>query len=130
MGSALLKENKDLNSFLFHSLMLVAIVTGLCSRKSLKSSETNSLIADDEEGSKIVSLSEMGRHAGTFEGFEAWLLKGQTYNQIFYNEFWGLNKHRLDKACLVSEHSQAGICLGTESEKAYFMHSSLGNPRL
>jgi hypothetical protein len=77
---------------------------------------------------RVVSLSELGRDAGTAEGFEAWLLKGQTYNHIFLNKFWGINKNRIDKACMVSEHSQAGICVGIESETAYFMHSNLGNP--
>jgi len=76
----------------------------------------------------MVSLATLGREAGQPNPFQAYLLKGQTYDHVFYHEFWGINESRLDRGLLVSEHAEAGVCVGIESETAYFMHSNKGNP--
>ncbi len=75
-----------------------------------------------------VSLQQLGRDAGRPNGFQAYLLKNQTFDHVFFREFWGFNRHRLDQAILISEHRQAGICVGIESDTAYFMHSNRSNP--
>ncbi len=77
---------------------------------------------------QAVSLLQLGRDAGRPNGFQAYLLKNQTFDQVFYREFWGFSRHRLDRAILISEHRQADICVGIESDAAYFMHSNAGNP--
>ena len=76
----------------------------------------------------MVSLATLGRDGGPPNPFQAYLLKGQTYDHVFYHEFWGINENRLDRALLVSEHTEPGVCVGIESETAYFMHSNKGNP--
>jgi hypothetical protein len=74
------------------------------------------------------ALSELGMDAGQPNTFQAYLLKGVEYENVFYREYWGINRHRLDRALLVSEHTEAGLCVGIESESAYGMHSNRGNP--
>lgn len=75
-----------------------------------------------------VSLQQLSRNAGRPNGFQAYLLKNQTYDQIFFREYWGFNECRIDRALLVSENTEARICVGIQSNFAYFMHSNMGNP--
>ena len=77
---------------------------------------------------QTVSLAALGRDAGQPNSFQAYLLRDQTYDHVFYKEFWGFNQHRLDVPLLVSEHSEAGLWVGIQAEQAYFMHSNRGNP--
>ena len=77
---------------------------------------------------RAASLSSLGRDGGQPNGFQAYLLCDQTYDHVFYREFWGFNQHRLDAPLLVSEHSEAGLWVGIQAEQAYFMHSNRGNP--
>ena len=77
---------------------------------------------------RIVSLAELGRNAGQPNTFQAYLVLGQTYDHVFYREFWGFNECRLDAPMLVSEHAEAGVWVAIEAEQAYFMHSNRGNP--
>jgi len=76
----------------------------------------------------LVTLSTLGRDAGQPNAFQAYLLCDQTYDHIFYREFWGFNRCRVDRALLVSEHPEAEVCVGIESATAYFVHSNKGNP--
>lgn len=78
---------------------------------------------------KRCSLAELGRDAGDEpNGFQAYLLRGEEYHNVFYQRFWGFNRHRLDRALMVSEHYRAGVSVGVEAESAYFLHSNLHNP--
>jgi hypothetical protein len=73
-------------------------------------------------------LSSLGRDAGKGKPFQAYLLEGESFDHIFYREFWGFNPQRIDKPMIISENARAGWCVGIESDKAYFMHSNRGNP--
>jgi hypothetical protein len=73
-------------------------------------------------------LSALGREAGKGKPFQAYLLEGESFDQVFYREFWGFNPQRIDRPVIISEHTGAGWCAGIESEWAYFMHSNKGNP--
>jgi hypothetical protein len=77
---------------------------------------------------RVQSLSALGREAGPPNGFEAYLMAGQSFDNVFYHEFWGFNAHRLDRPMMVSRHRQAGLCVGIEADHAYFLHSNRGNP--
>lgn len=77
---------------------------------------------------KVKSLSELGRDAGFPNGFQAYLLKGQAYEHVFYHEFWGFNQHRLDKPIMVSEYAEVNLCVGVVADSAYFLLSNKGNP--
>jgi hypothetical protein len=77
---------------------------------------------------RAVSLKELGRDAGRPNGFQAYLLEEQQFDNLFYREFWGFNRHRLDRALLVSENRDAGVSVGIQCDAAYFMHSNPGNP--
>ena len=77
---------------------------------------------------KVRNLAELGRDAGLPNGFQAYLLKDVSFDHIFYREFWGFNRHRLDKPVMVSEHPDAGLCVVISAEKGYFLHSNKGNP--
>lgn len=88
------------------------------------SDDTTFAIADGE----LVTLTALGRDGGQPNAFQAYLLRDQTYDHVFYHELWGINENRIDTALLVSEHAEAGVCVGIESETAYFMHSNKGNP--
>ncbi len=79
-------------------------------------------------GPGVRSLAELGREAGRDNGFQAYLLRGQAYSHAFYREFWGFNRHRLDKSVMVSHHPGAGLCVGIETDSAYFLHSNRNNP--
>jgi hypothetical protein len=88
------------------------------------SDETTYAVSDG----MLVSLAALGRGAGRPNGFQAYLLRGQTFDHVFYREYWGFNERRVDRALLVSEHAGAGLCVGIEAPAAYFVHSNPGNP--
>ena len=75
-----------------------------------------------------VALAALGTDAGRANPFQAYLLADQTYDHVFYHAFWGINRHRVDLAVLVSENPMAGVCAGIEAPRAYFVHSNRGNP--
>lgn len=79
-------------------------------------------------GHRAKSLQELGRDAGLDNGFQAYRVRGESCDQVFYREFWGFNRDRLDRPVMVSENADAGLCVGIESEWAYFLHSNPGNP--
>ena len=74
------------------------------------------------------ALSELGRDAGRDNGFQAYLLRDQSFGHPFYREFWGFNRARLDVPVMVSHDPGAGLCVGIETDSAYFLHSNRGNP--
>jgi hypothetical protein len=88
-------------------------------------SDSNTYVSSNGE---IRSLSELGRDAGKPNNFQAYLLDGESYDHEFYHWHWGISKHTVDRAVMVSEHCEAGICIGVESNSAYFIHSNCGNP--
>jgi len=79
-------------------------------------------------GGRPASLAELGRDGGQKNDFQAYLLVGQSFGNVFYREYWGFSRHRLDGGPMVSECREAGMCVGIESESAYFLHSNRGNP--
>ena len=79
-------------------------------------------------GGKVRSLTELGRDAGRPNGFQAYLLQNESFDHVFYHEFWGFNRHRLDAPVMISEHRDAGLCVGITADRAYFLHSNKGNP--
>lgn len=78
-------------------------------------------------GGGIRSIDEFGMDAGRPNEFQAYLCGGQTYDNLFYREFWGFNAHRLDFLMMASEHPD-GMCVTIHALSAYFMHSNRGNP--
>ncbi len=74
------------------------------------------------------SLADLGREAGLPNGFEAYLLAGESYDNVFYQQFWGFNRHRLDRPMMVSRNTAAGCCIVIEAPHAYFLHSNPRNP--
>lgn len=79
-------------------------------------------------GGQVRPLNRLGPYAGPDNGFEAWLLEGRSFDNVFYRQFWGFNEHRLDAPVMVSEHTDTGLCVGVEADSAYFLHSNRGNP--
>jgi len=82
------------------------------------------------------SLAELGRSAGRDEVFEAYLLAGESFDNVFYHQFWGVNPHRLDAPIMIAERPDreadsagTGDCaLAISGERAYFLHSNRENP--
>jgi hypothetical protein len=79
-------------------------------------------------GNQVCRLSDLGPGTGLVDGFEAYLLKGESFDHVFYREFWGISRHRLDRPIMISEHPEAGLCVGVSGDRAYFLHSNKGNP--
>ncbi len=79
-------------------------------------------------GGALTPLGELGRDAGLPNGFQAYLLAGESYDHVFYHHHWGFNGHTVDRGLIVCEHVQAGVCVGIEASAAYFVHSNLRNP--
>jgi hypothetical protein len=77
---------------------------------------------------EVRSLAELGWDAGQPNSFQAWLLDGESFDNVFYQRFWGFNRHRLDKAVMVSRHPEADLCVVVEAAAAYFLHCNKGNP--
>ncbi len=78
--------------------------------------------------SEVRALRDIRGENGILNGFEAFLLRGQTYDNVFYHRAWGISPHTLDVPVMVSEFSAAGQCVGIEADRAYFLHSNKGNP--
>ena len=79
-------------------------------------------------GGKLTPLADLGMEAGMPNSFQAYLVKGESYDNVFYREFWGFNRHRLDRPVMVSANSAADVCVGIQSDRAYFLHCNRGNP--
>jgi hypothetical protein len=77
---------------------------------------------------KIRSLFELGRDAGRPNDFQAYLVVGESFDHIFYHEYWGINEARLDLPVIVSENPEHRICTCIAGDRAYFLHSNRGNP--
>lgn len=78
-------------------------------------------------GGAIRSLAELGRDAGPPNGFEAYLLRGERFENVFYQQFWGFNRNGLDLPTMITEHP-GGLCVGITARRAYFLHSNCHNP--
>lgn len=77
----------------------------------------------------VRSLADLGRDAGSTNGvFQAYPMAGESFDNIFYHSFWGMNRHRLDAPVMVSEDADAGVCVGITGDRAYFLHSNKANP--
>jgi hypothetical protein len=78
-------------------------------------------------GGKSTTLAKLGRDAGD-NRFEAYLLRNEEFANPFYDKFWGFNRHRLDRAILVSEHRDEKCFVIASAERAYCMLSNRVNP--
>lgn len=79
-------------------------------------------------GGEVRTLKDLGRDAGRPNGFQAYLLAGAAFDNVFYREFWGFNRHILDRPLMVSDHGAAGLRVGIAAERAWFLHSNVHNP--
>lgn len=75
----------------------------------------------------IKSIADLGREGGMPNGFQAWLVDDESYDNPFYVDFWGFNAVRAVKPVWVSrcERAQCSIVAACD---AYFIHSNPGNP--
>ncbi|MCX5660602.1 MAG: hypothetical protein NTW19_12900 [Planctomycetota bacterium] len=81
-----------------------------------------------QSGRQVRSLAELGRDAGQPNGFQAWLVEGESISHRFFHEFWGINRHRLDHPTMVSRNAESGWCSAVHAQHAYMLHSNRGNP--
>ncbi|NLE59719.1 MAG: hypothetical protein GX616_15270 [Planctomycetes bacterium] len=88
-------------------------------------SDANTFVRSDGH---VQSLAALGRDSGMPNGFEAYLMTGESYDNVFYRQFWGFNRHRLDLPLMVSHNTTAGRCIALEAPNAYFLHSNPQNP--
>lgn len=88
-------------------------------------SDTNTFVRSD---GRMRSLADLGRDAGLPNGFEAYLMEGESYDNVFYQQFWGFNRHRLDRPIMVSHNTATDRCVVISSPHAYFLHSNPQNP--
>lgn len=87
-------------------------------------------------GGQWRTLADLGRSAGRDDVFEAYLLAGASFDNVFYHQFWGVSPHRLDAPLMIVERASessdgTGDCLcgmGIGGEQAYFLHSNRENP--
>ena len=80
---------------------------------------------------RLQPLSQLGRTESRFyrpNPFQLYLLRGQTFDNPFYRDVWGVNPHRLDRPLLISEHRAAGLCVVVSAQRAYFLHCNHSNP--
>jgi hypothetical protein len=76
----------------------------------------------------VRTIAQLGRTVGLPNTFQAWLLEGETYDQPFYQEFWGYSAARAAAPVWVSWCEKAGCSVVLRCEDAYFIHSNAGNP--
>ena len=76
----------------------------------------------------MASLASLERNAGRSNAFQAYLIGDQSYDHVFYREFWGFNRRRLDKPIMISENGHEEVCTIIQANQAYFLHSNRGNP--
>jgi hypothetical protein len=55
------------------------------------------------------------------------LLRGETHDNVFYQQVWGFHSHQLDEPVIISENPAANLCVVVETNRAYFLHSSNRN---
>ncbi len=77
---------------------------------------------------KLVSLAELDEDAERPKQSQAYLLDGESYDNVLYTELWGFSRRRLDKPFMVSQNTDRRVCVGIHSEKAYFLHSNRKGP--
>ncbi|MEN6663820.1 MAG: hypothetical protein ABFD85_07455 [Phycisphaerae bacterium] len=79
-------------------------------------------------GGRRVSLAQLGRGGGRANEYQAFLMKGQTYNHEFYKQFWGFNAAQLDQPTMIAHNQAAGVCIAVSTPAAWFIHNNKGNP--
>jgi len=76
----------------------------------------------------VKSISDLGRSAGLDNGFQAWLLEGETCNAEFTVRFWGFNPTEVTKPVWVVRAAEAGCSAVLSCSSATYIHSNPGNP--
>lgn len=76
---------------------------------------------------QLTTLAQLGRDAAD-DRFEAYRVGKEEFVSPFYEQFWGFNPRRIDRAILVSDHRAAGYRAVVESPRAYCMLSNRVNP--
>jgi hypothetical protein len=73
------------------------------------------------------SLANFDWTPGAHESFEAWLVRGQSYGNRFYREFWSFNDRTVDAPRVVSRLSPTTDAV-VSADRAYFVHCNESNP--
>jgi hypothetical protein len=79
-------------------------------------------------GNKMKSLAGFKRVISLDSSCQAYMLRGESFNNVFYHKYWGINTSKIDKAIMISEFSDANSCVGIMSNSAYFLHCNKRNP--
>ena len=77
---------------------------------------------------KAAPLEQLGWTAGQPNSFQAFLLEGVTFDNVFYREFWGFNPNPVERATIVSEHTDGKHRVAVSTDNGYFVHCNKGNP--
>jgi len=79
-------------------------------------------------GGRLISLAALDAYEAGSKETRAYLLKGQSYDNLLYRQLWGLSQSTVDRAVIVSQNAGAGVCVGVESEAAYILLNNRKGP--
>ena len=76
---------------------------------------------------KLVSLAALGADTEKPREYQAYLLEGQSYDNVVYTEGWRFSRHTVQKPFLVSQNTNRRVCVVIHAQNAYFVHRNIGN---
>jgi hypothetical protein len=76
---------------------------------------------------KLTPLSELDTDGQEPREYQAYLLQGQSYDNMIYFNGWRFCRGRVDKPFLISQNTEAKVCVVIDAENAYFVHRNMGN---
>ncbi len=74
-----------------------------------------------------MSLAALDADTGNPREYQAYLLEGQSYDNVVYTEGWCFSRHTAEKPFLSSQNTNGRVCVVIHAQNAYFVHRNIGN---
>ena len=76
---------------------------------------------------KLVSLAALDTEGEKPREYQAYLLEGESYDNVIYTNGWRFSRHTVDEPFIVSQNTDGRVCVVIHAENAYFVHRNIGS---
>ena len=76
---------------------------------------------------KLTPLSELDSDGQEPREYQAYLLQGQSYDNMIYFNGWRFCRRTVDKPLLLSQNTEGRTCVVVSADSAYFVHRNKGD---
>ena len=76
---------------------------------------------------KLLPLAALDTNGQEPKEYQAYLVNGQSYDNIIYSKGWCFSQYTVDKPFLISQNTDERVCVVIRVENAYFVHRNRGD---